>query len=163
MSAIVFLLMTKYLPVDHTRVKGIIPIKYVPVYFGYNDIARNMPNAKDFKSAYRRNLMKALKETAGLIGALPDGDINFVLAAHKDIKQIDVASVFDVYNYWCNGRLKFRGFDDPVKLPQLQLADLVAYEFSRTSREANRPDGERYPLRRLAEGATVFTLHHSSQ
>jgi hypothetical protein len=102
----------------------------------------------EFEDAYAANVAKAVKH--GLIDAYQSGEpIRMVFAKHRDFKGARIAKFFEQWDE--PGRLEFGGIAEPCDLPQLQVADIVAYEMSRWFRD-QRPDEDRYPLRRLKEG-----------
>jgi len=72
-----------------------------------------------------------------------------VFAKHREFKPSRIAEFFDLWDDR-DGRLVFGGVGDPIRLLPLQVADIVAYELSRWARE-QRPEEDRYPLRRLKE------------
>ena len=109
------------------------------------------PKAKNekkiFQKTYAALVAKAIR--SGLIGAFDTGEpIKLVFASHKDFQGKRIAETFASWDE--PGRIEFGGIGDPRNLPQLQVADLVAYELSRWFRD-QRPERDRYPLRRLKE------------
>jgi hypothetical protein len=134
----------------------------IPRYWGVSDFADEINSVRQFRAAYQKNVIKLFMEMVADPGSFPEGPINVVFAKHKNISNQFIGRFFDLFDYWLPSRLKFGGFGEPVSLPQLQAADIVAYEFSRTARK-ERPDRERYPLVRLAEKAREFTLYHASR
>jgi hypothetical protein len=139
-----------------------IASEHVPIFCGFNDLAADLKDVKDLQRAYQKNLIKAFKEIVLRIDEFVPGPINLVFARHKNISAQRIGMIFDHFSYWLGDRAKFGGFGEPKALPQLQVADIVAYEFSRTSRQ-KRPDAERYPLKQLASRAKMFTLYDSSR
>lgn len=135
--------------------------RHIPAFCGYSDSAANLPRVGNFRSAYQANVNKAFKETILKLEEFSPEPITIVFARHKNIKAEFLGHLFDFFSYWAGDKIKFGGFGDPIDLPPLQVADLVAYEFSRSSRE-KRPEKERYPLLKLAERAKFFSLYHSS-
>jgi Protein of unknown function (DUF3800) len=80
-----------------------------------------------------------------------DDEISIMFAAHDDISIHTVTSYFEDMKAK-NKRLAECVVGRPEKFPALQLADIVAYELSRSIRE-NGP--ERYPLKRMKQIADI--------
>jgi hypothetical protein len=133
----------------------------IPVYWGVSDFSEEIPTTSKFRKAYQSNVIKLFLELVRKREEL-SGDITCVFARHKNISAQFVGRFFDFFEHWLPNRLKFGGFGEPSAFPQLQVADIIAYEFSRTARK-DRPEEERYPLRRLAKSAHEVTLYHSSR
>jgi hypothetical protein len=120
-------------------------------------VAEPEPSKPAFKDAYETNVAKLVKEAA--IETAHSGErITVVFAKHKDFKAARIGEFFDLWDDG-DGRVKFGGVGEPADLPQLQVADLIAYEMSRWSRTSNRPEDDRYPLRRLKEGIRLKGQH----
>jgi hypothetical protein len=79
-----------------------------------------------------------------------DEPITTVFADHKNFKGSRIAEFFAQWHE--PERIHFGGIGKPACLPQLQVADIIAYELSRWARDKDkRPEQDRYPLRRLKE------------
>ena len=102
-----------------------------------------------FEDSYKSAVSKSIRYA--LLDTLKDGEsVTMVFAKHKDFKGKRVAKFFEEIEL-DDSRLNFGGICSPDLLPQLQVADIVAYECSRWSRK-DRPEKDRYPLTRLIEG-----------
>jgi len=133
---------------------------YVPVFVGCNQLPRDIgPGRGPLRQAYFLNLLKILTEFDRAHSDLLQGEpVTLVLAKHGDISPIALQDWFAIFEQRvARHPIAFGGVDDPKRVPALQVADIVAYEFSRTSR-AVRPEDERYPLVTLAAKARRFTL-----
>jgi len=135
--------------------------KNIPRYWGVSDFREDIAAVSGFKRAYEKNAIKLFLQMIS-DERLGDGPVTCVFAKHKNISAQWVGRFFDHFSHWMPGRLKFGGFGEPFDLPQLQIADIVSYEFSRTARK-ERPEKERYPLLRLAQCAEDVTLYHASR
>lgn len=134
--------------------------QYVPTFLGYNDLPRDLPSVKDLRGVYRSNLIKFLETVERERDyVFKNEDVTVVFAVHKNISAESIGRAFDRLQPTLGPKVHLGGFASPEQLPPLQVADLIAYEFSRTSREA-RPEQERYPLRYLASRAQHFTLYN---
>jgi hypothetical protein len=123
-----------------------IIIAHVDELIGF--IAEPEAGKNAFDDAYETNIAKAVKEAA--IDTRHSGQpVTMVFAKHNDFKPSRIGAFFDLWDDK-DGRLKFGGVADPVGLPPLQVADIVAYELSRWAR-TNRPEENRYPLKRLKD------------
>lgn len=134
----------------------------VSLFWGFSDSHSDIIGKGGYRRAYEANVIKALKELNNQLEGLGATPIRVVFAKHKDVSAEWLGRYFDFFSYWFKDKVQFAGFGDPTELPPLQLADLVAYEFSRTARE-NRPITERYPLLKLAKAANAFTLFHATK
>jgi hypothetical protein len=139
-----------------------ITSRHVPIFCGYHDRPGDIISGAQLRATYQRNIIKAFKETVLLLDRFSGQDITIVFARHKNISMEMIGRIFDFFDHWSTGRIKFGGFAEPLEVEPLQVADIVAYECSRSARKI-RPEQERYPLRRLAERAEVFTLYDSSR
>jgi hypothetical protein len=139
-----------------------IASRHVPAFCGYSGNAADLSGKDAFRKAYGENLIKALKETVLQIDDFHLGNINLFFARHKNISAEMIGRHIDFFNYWAGGRIRAAGFGSPSELAALQVADLAAYEFSRTARQV-RPENERYPLLTLAKRAKAFVLYHSTE
>lgn len=118
-----------------------IILRYVPFFFGTTD----EPSAEPIWLRYGGAVIKTQKEisAAGQTGASP---ITLVLAKQQGIR---AARLREMIDQWMDPSVfDFGGFGEPRKICPLQVADIVAYEFSRAMR-LNKPEKERYPLTRL--------------
>ena len=137
--------------------------QYVPTFLGYNDLPRDLPSVKDLRGVYRSNLIKFLETVERERDyVFKNEDVTVVFAVHKNISAESIGRAFDRLQPTLGPKVHLGGFASPEQLPPLQVADLIAYEFSRTSREA-RPEQERYPLRYLASRAQHFTLYNATR
>jgi hypothetical protein len=117
-----------------------IGLKYVPLFFGTTDEPEAM--RLDVRHAGHVIKTKSILSEAARAG---NGHVRLVLSHQKDIRPSKlIAFVED----WETESFRFEGFGDPRTFCPLQLADIVAYEFSRAMR-AVKPEKERYPLTRL--------------
>jgi hypothetical protein len=135
---------------------------HIPMFCGYSGSHRDIVGKRQFQRAYRANLIKSLKETVLLLRRLDKGPVNLYFAKHKDISAAMIGWAIDFFNYWGEDRIRGAGFGNPDDVAALQVADLAAYEFSRTAR-AKRPDKERYPLLTLAARAKSFILYQAEE
>lgn len=135
-----------------------IAADHVPIFVGCNDLPGDMRTMGQFRSAYRENIAKLVTEFTRFESAMLQGEpVTMIFSAHKDIRAQTMERWFDNPEPRFGGRIKFGSFESPKGMPPLQVADIAAYEFSRTSREV-RPEAERYPLVALASRAKTFTL-----
>ena len=118
-----------------------IALRYVPAFWGVADPPL-APGAQGlFKRSYITDAAKTVSEM-GVLSSLTNLPITLILARHRDIRP-------SLMNRLCERtNVQFGAFDDPITCCPLQVADIVAYEFSRALR-TNKPVRERYPLSRL--------------
>lgn len=82
--------------------------------------------------------------------------INLVFAKQRHFSMGKIADVVELYNWGEGvGRIGSLVFDEPQKLPQLQAADILAYEMSKVQRPERV---ERYPFVRLRDAAKTRGL-----
>lgn len=121
-------------------------IKYVAEIVGF--VAEPGAGKPSFDDAYEANIAKAVKEAA--IDTRHRGEqVTMVFARHRDFSPERIRRFFRLWDDG-DGRITFGGVAHPIDRPPLQAADLIAYELSRWGRQ-NRPEDDRYPLRRLKE------------
>jgi hypothetical protein len=141
-----------------------IASEHVPVFLGCNGLPQNLgPGRAPLRRAYLGNLLKLLtefdREQSDLLRGEP---VTVVLARHNDISPVALAEFFEKFvQRIARHRIVFGGIGNPQELPPLQVADIAAFEFSRTSRQVRR-EAERYPLLTLAEKAQTFRLMDST-
>ena len=144
-----------------TRLLGITG-RHVSLFWGFSDFPADIRGVAGFRNAYQANLIKTLKELVFQVNEIGEPPIKLVFSKHKNISAEWIGRYFDFFSYWLGDKVEFAGFGDPDKLPPLQVADVIAYEFSRTARE-HRPIKESYPLLKVPwNGEYVHFIHAST-
>jgi hypothetical protein len=131
-----------------------ITLRHVPLFFGTTD----EPSFDKIWLRYGCHVLKTQRELT--IAARRAGEkITMVLAKNHDVKAGRLRQFVDG---WIDREVfEFGGFECPQSVCPLQVADIVAYEFSRTMRQ-QKPGRERYPLSRLKAaqgGCHLLSLH----
>jgi hypothetical protein len=85
--------------------------------------------------------------------------ISLVFAVHKEFREQRIQQYYQLIN-WGDARLESVTVGDPESHCPLQVADLVAYEFSRQLR-SNAPN--RYPFNRIKATAESCQLISSAR
>jgi hypothetical protein len=133
-------------------------LKYVPAFWGVVDQPFNEDGGRRFQDHYQSNLAKATKDlwVTSSISGMP---ITVVFARHNQYSAQRIGRFFDLWKKQIgdSGHLEFGGIGNPETICPLQVADIVAYEFSRATRD-KQPETMRYPLRRLKNEARVCSL-----
>lgn len=118
-----------------------IALRHVPLIFGTVD----EPGHEPLWLRYGGNVLKTQQELT-IAARTAGGKINVVLARIKGAKMGKLGHFID---QWADPDVfEMTGIGDPRTMPPLQVADIVAYEFSRAMRP-EKPEKERYPLTRL--------------
>jgi hypothetical protein len=127
-------------------------IQHIPKWIGFVSWSEDTNGTT--RAVYGKNIVDSMVLLARDAGHSNDDALALVYAKHPEYSPKTIERHFDDIG---QGDPGLRTFDvqEPMGVPPLQAADLVAYEMSR----AQRRDGqERYPFRRLKAGLTQFTL-----
>jgi hypothetical protein len=125
-----------------------IQSKYVRQIFGVTNWKRNHPGS--VRKIYTKNLKDILVTLAERL-APPGEQLSVVFAKHPEVSHLTVLDYFEDVR-GDNGAFANCIVQEPLDCPPLQMADLFAYELSRSIRD-EAPS--RYPYRRMKETATV--------
>jgi hypothetical protein len=126
---------------------------------GFAGFAESMPISNDAKRAHGQAMegcvMAAMKHAANDLWDQYQEPINLVFGKQNHFKHDKILQ----YQKRCNreegsGRVESVLMGSPNDLPQLQAADILAYEISKEQRGRDR----RYPFRTLVEGAKARDL-----
>lgn len=109
--------------------------------------------AKDFRGAYRNGVVGAITHFSRE-SLFEDADMALVFAKHPQYSRQKIEAHFGAI-IEDDPKLKTCAIQEPIGIPPLQAADVVAYELSRHLRDG-RP--ERYPFRILREGGIDIKL-----
>jgi hypothetical protein len=120
-----------------------IALSHVPIFYGVVD--EPMGHSPEFIARYQSNILKLYQEI-NIASAGSENKVTIVLAAHRNISCEKMGRWADLWRG--SGSFEFGGFGNPESICALQVADIVAYEFSRHMRE-KKPEKPRYPLTRL--------------
>jgi Protein of unknown function (DUF3800) len=104
------------------------------------------------RGTFRKIYTKSLKDVLKTVAQMPTSDeISVVFARHRDVSPVTILDYFDDIK---DGNCAFANCStgEPADYPPLQMADLIAYELSRSMREGRPP---RYPYLRMKASATV--------
>lgn len=118
-----------------------IALRHIPVFYGVVDEPFGQNHG--FRDRYQSIALKLFGEINILSRTEP---VTIILARHKNISNKRTDKWQNLWLY--DKSFVFGGFADPEHVCALQVADIVAYEFSRHMR-VDKPEKERYPLTRL--------------
>jgi Protein of unknown function (DUF3800) len=126
-----------------------IQSKYVTQIFGVTNWKRNYTGP--VRKIYTRNLKDILVTLAERLVA-PSGDqLSVVFAKHPEVSRLTILDYFEDVK-GDNGAFANCAVKEPQDCAPLQMADLIAYELSRSMRDGKPV---RYPYRRMKETATI--------
>ena len=123
--------------------------KYINNIFGATNHAGRFRGK--FRKIYNKNLVDILTIASQRLAKQPDEEMSIVFAAHKEISPLTVFGHFKEIP-GNNKIITSASISDPTKCPPLQMADLCAYELSRSLRDGSNM---RYPYKRMKETASV--------
>jgi hypothetical protein len=132
--------------------------QHVPIFVGFANFPIKFPDKRrPMRAAYDRLIARSLiNSTSNRRWGIDEG-VSIVFASHPEFSPVKVLEYFEIINQDKN--LESCTTALPQKVLPLQAADLFAYELMKFSKSDRTNDDERYPFRRLREGAKHFTLH----
>lgn len=130
--------------------------QHVSIFVGFANYPVKFPEKRSMRAGYDRLIARSMINTANRPWGL-DEEISIVFARHPEFSSVRVLEYFEIINQ--DKSLESCAVAEPGKVLPLQAADLFTYELMKFSKSDRTNNDERYPFRRLREGAEHFSLH----